>query len=428
MSVQDKMTSFFDKLAPTINKLGNNIYLRSISNTMMGTIGPLMVGSIAVLFLAFPIQGVKDAIAAIGLTPILAAVNSITIGGLALYVVFLMAKNLVSMLLPNEDGTLIGALALMSFLIITPLGALEGGGNAIPTQWLGASGVFSAFIVAIISAKIYELFVKKHITIKMPDSVPSVVTKSFDSLLPAFAIGIVFIIIRLIFQNTSFGNLHQFIYSLIQTPLQGLGTSLPATLVFGTVAQLLWFFGIHGTNVINPLVQPLRLALDAENMAALAAGQALPHIIGNAFWSINTWGATTLGLILLMLRSKSSQYREMGKIALVPGILGITEPLVFGLPLVFNFSFFFPYIFNNVIIILLSYFLTSIGIIARCSGVQCIFGLPLGFHAMVGGHWTIVVWQIISQLVISPVLWYPWFKMAEKKKVQEENEAANLVA
>ena len=419
MSIQDKMTGFFDKLAPTVNKLGNNVYLRAISNTMMGTIGPLMVGSIAVLLLAFPIQGVKDAIAAIGLTPILAVVNSVTIGGLALYVSFLMAKNLVSSLL-NEDGALIGALSLMGFLIITPLGPLEGGGNGIPTQWLGASGVFSAFIIGIITAKVYELFVKKHITIKMPESVPPVVTKSFDSLFPAMTLGCIFMLIRLLFQMTSFGSMHQFIYSMIQAPLQGLGTSLPATLVFGTVAQLFWFFGIHGTNVINPLVQPLRLALDTENLTALAAGLPLPNIIGNAFWSINTWGATTLGLIFLMLRSKSKQYREMGKIALVPGLLGITEPLVFGLPLVFNFDFFFPYIFNNVIIILLSYFLTAIGVVARCSGVQCIFGLPLGFHAMVGGHWTIVVWQLISQLIISPVLWYPWFKMAEKKKVQEE--------
>jgi len=90
----------------------------------------------------------------------------------------------------------------------------------------------------------------------MPETVPSVVTKSFNSLLPAFAIGFVFIVIRLIFQSTSFGNMHQFIYSLIQAPLQGLGTSLPATLIFGTVAQLLWFFGIHGTNVINPIVRP----------------------------------------------------------------------------------------------------------------------------------------------------------------------------
>ena len=80
MNFKDKMSNFFTKITPVVNKLGQNTYLRTISNTMMGTLGPLMVGSVAVLLLAFPVDAVKTFIASIGLTPILSAVNSVTIG------------------------------------------------------------------------------------------------------------------------------------------------------------------------------------------------------------------------------------------------------------------------------------------------------------------------------------------------------------
>ena len=60
------------------------------------------------------------------------------------------------------------------------------------------------------------------------------------------------------------------------------------------------------------------------------------------------------------------------------------------------------------------------GLVARCSGAQPIFGLPLGFHAMVSGRISVVILQLVLQLIISPLLWYPWFKMAEKEALTKE--------
>jgi PTS system cellobiose-specific IIC component len=422
--IQGKLTGFFNKMAPAINKIGQNKYLQTISSTMMGTLGPVMVGSVAVLLLTFPVAAVKEFLAAMGLTPILAVVNSVTIGALALYVVALMARNLVNTIVPEEDGNIAGVLALMCFLIITPLAKTAEGVNAIPTTWLGAQGVFSAMIVGLIVGRIFALFREKKWTIKMPDSVPPMVTRTFDSLMPCFLVGILFILINRGFMATPYESMHQFIYAIIQKPIQGLGATLPATLLTSLIMQLLWFFGIHGTNIVNPIVQPFRLALDAENVAALAVGAQLPNIVGNGFFSIVCWGGSGLGLVFWMLRSKSKQYRQLGKVAIIPALFGITEPIIFGTPLVFNFDFFVPFVLNNSINLSIAYFLTSIGIVSRASGAQPIFGLPLGFHAMVGGSLSIVILQLVIQLVISPILWYPWFKRAEKKALLREQEEA----
>lgn len=412
------------KVSPVFQKLGESKYLQTISASMMGTLTPIIIGSIAVLLLAFPIEAVQNAVAAAGLTSLLSAVNSLTIGAMALYVAFLMAKNLVTKFCPKEDGALAGVLSLMSFLVLTPLGQTADEVTAIPTTWLGAQGVFSAMIIGLCVGRIFILFKQKNITIKMPDSVPPMVTRVFDSLFPGLTVGILVVIVAKIFEMTSFGSMHEFIYTLIQEPLKGIGGSIGAIIICSLIQQFLWFFGIHGTNVIMPIVQALWMSMDAENLTAFAAGDPLPNIGGYAFFNIITWGGTALGLVLLMLFSKSKQYKQLGKIAIVPALFGITEPVIFGTPLVLNFNLAVPFITNNTICLIAAYVLTRIGIVARCAGTTTIFGMPLGFHAIVGGSVSIIIMQLFLQLVLSPILWFPWFKRVERMAVKQEKGGA----
>lgn len=423
---KENLTRFMtEKLSPVFQMLGQNKYLQTISASMMGTLGPIIVGSIAVLLLVFPVAAVSNAIQAAGLAPILTTVNNVTIGAMALYVVFLMAKNLVEKFMPEENGALTGVMALMAFLIMTPLDQTKDEVTAIPSTWLGAQGVFSAMLIGLLVGRIYVLFRQKNWTVKMPDSVPPMVTQTFDSLFPTLTVAVLAIVGGRLFELTSYGSLHQFIYSVIQSPLKGIGGSIGAIIICSLIQQFLWFFGIHGTNVILPIVQPLWMAMDAENLQALAAGQALPNIGGYAFFNIVTWSGTALGLVLLMLFSKSAQYKQLGKVAIVPALFGITEPVIFGTPLVLNFDFVVPFVTNNTIALIVAYVLTRMGIVARCAGTTTIFGMPLGFFAIVGGSVSIVVLQLFIQLVLSPILWFPWFKRAEKKAIAQEKAAEN---
>lgn len=418
--MRDKLTVFFNKLAPIFAKLGANKYLQTISAAMMGTLGPIIVGSIAVLLIVFPVAAVPAFLESAGLTPVLRAVNTVTIGGMALYVAFLMAKNIVTKFLPQEDGALAGVMALMAFLIVTPLDATAEGVTAIPSTWLGAQGVFSAMLIGIGAGRLYVLFQQKGWTIKMPASVPPMVTKVFDSLIPTIVVGILAIVVKWAFSFTSFGSMHQCIYTLVQEPLKGIGGNIGAVIFICVVQQILWFFGIHGSNVIMPIVKALWIAMDAENLAAIAAGQTPPNATGYAFYVIVTWSGLALGLVLLMLISKSKQYRQLGRVAIVPALFGITEPVIFGTPLVLNFDLAIPFIFNNSIALLLAYIATKMGILAVFTGVTPIFGLPLGFHAAIQGKVSIIIMQLIIQLILSPILWYPWFKIVEKRAIAAE--------
>jgi PTS system cellobiose-specific IIC component len=76
--------------------------------------------------------------------------------------------------------------------------------------------------------------------------------------------------------------------------------------------------------------------------------------------------------------------------------------------------------------LILAYVLTKLGIVAKFIGVQAIFGLPLGFHAAVEGSISIILLQLFIQLVLSPVLWYPWFKRLDLRTYREEQAAEGV--
>lgn len=415
----NKIEAFFNKINPAIEKISANKYLRAISGGMMATLPITIIGSIAVLLLVFPIDAVKEVIGSLGLAPVLSVANTFTIGALALYVAFLVAKNLVQQFMQEEDGSTAGIASLLSFLIVTPLAQTIDEVAAIPTTWLGAQGVFSAMIIALLSGRIYVLAKQRGWTIKMPESVPPMVTKVFEGLIPTILTGVLFILVAKVFSMTDFGSMHQAIYTILQVPLQNLGGSLWAMVLLTVIAQTLWFFGIHGTNVTNPIVTPIWMALDVMNLNAVLAGGAGINIIGNAFFMTVTFGGTALGLVINMLMSKSKQYRELGKLSIVPALFGITEPVIFGTPLVLNFKFAIPFIFNNAVLIILAYVLTLTGIVPRFMGATYIFGLPIGFSAAIQGSIRIVIMQLAFQ-VLAFFMWRPFFKMQEKEALQAE--------
>ncbi|UDM71812.1 PTS sugar transporter subunit IIC [Vagococcus fluvialis] len=419
--MKEKITNFFDKVNPWFDKLGRNPYLQAISNAMMATLGPVFIGSISVLIIV--LMNMNNSLAKMtGIINLLGKMNTVTLGATAIYVTILMAYHLVRKLDENEDAITAAIISLISFLIITPLGQTTDDVAAIPTTWLGAQGMFSAIIIGIVSAKIFLAIKHRGWTIKMPDGVPPMVTRMFEGLIPTILIGIFFGLVSFGFSATSFSSMHQFVFSIIQEPLKGIGGSIGAVIILSLLQQILWFFGIHGTNVIMPIATPLWMAMDMENLAAIQAGLTPPNIVGLAFFNIITWSGLGLGLVILMLRAKSKQYREVGKIALVPSLFGITEPLIFGAPLVLNFDLAIPFITNNTIALILSYVLTKIGIVAKFTGVQAIFGLPVGFHAAVQGSISIILLQLFIQLILSPILWYPWFKRLDNKTYKMEIE------
>lgn len=427
--MKEKLTLFFEKIEPVFNKISSNVYLQAISESMMATLGPIFVGSIAILLVVLPGQ-VPQLSFISNFASILQKLHKLTVGAMALYVVALIAYNLTKKIDKNESGITVSVIALICFLLMSPMGTIEDGTNAIPVTWLGAQGVFSAMIIGLVSARLFLEIKRRKWVIKMPEGVPAFVAKIFESLVPTIMIITLFAIIGYLFESTSYGSMHQFIYSIIQVPLQGLGNSIVTLVIVSIISQLLWFFGIHGGNVIGPLINPVLMAMDAQNLTAFVSGDTPPFITGYAFYSIITWGGTSLGLVLLMLRARSKQYREVGKLSLVPILFGVGEPVVFGTPLVLNFKLVIPLITNNAINLIIAYLFVKFGIVSVFSGAAPVFGLPLGVYAAFQGSISVIILHLVLQLIVNPILWYPWFKRLDqgtyKNELGFQDKTANL--
>ena len=98
-----------------------------------------------------------------------------------------------------------------------------------------------------------------------------------------------------------------------------MGDSLPSFLFFNLATNLLWFFGLHGGNIIGSITNPIYTPLALENFALYEAGQAPTHIISGSFGKCFTSGGVgsmfSLAIIMVLF-AKSEQFKTLGKLAL----------------------------------------------------------------------------------------------------------------
>ena len=410
------------KYQPIVTKVSSNRCLKAIMNGMMAALPATIAGSLAALIKQLPIPVYQDFLTNTGLADILQLPITFTTNFLAILFVFSITYSLVESF--EKKGLTAAILSTVSFMIITPVEPAEstfGLAFNIPMTWLGAAGMFAAIIVAFIVGRAFVWITDKGWTIKMPDSVPPFIKDSFAALVPGFIIIGIFTVIAGIFANTSFGSFHQMIYTLLQIPLQGLGGNIWALLFVSLLSQIFWFFGIHGTMVVLSVMMPIWMAMDAAQLNAYSAGETLPNIVGFMFYSVYTHGGTALGLAILMLFARSARYKTLGKISIVPAVFGITEPLIFGAPLVFNPIFAIPFIGGSALSLVVSYLATLVGLLPRLSGISTPQGTPIIVQGLMAGGWKIAVFQV-NLIAFWVALWYPFFKIADNHALDQETE------
>lgn len=231
---------------------------------------------------------------------------------------------------------------------------------------IGATGIFTGLIIGTLAVQIYRICVKRGWSIKMPNSVPKGVSDSFTSLIPCFIIAVVFLLIDtvLIMCNTDIFNLLYIPFSFVS----GLVDTWWGVLIIVFLIHFLWFFGIHGATIITSFTNAFVLANMASNVAGgfhVYAGE-----FNNAFTTIGGSGATLGSVLYMAFMSKSHQLRELGKVAVVPGIFNINEPLLFGLPIVYNIDLVIPFVLAPMASSMVGYFAIATHFVPKITAQQ----------------------------------------------------------
>jgi PTS system cellobiose-specific IIC component len=400
------------------SRIASNRYLDSISKGLMATLPILMIGSLALLLGVFPYDPWIEFVQSVGIEKYFLAASTVTTSCLSIYASFLIGYQLAGHFKQNQIPA--GIVSLFAFFITTPL--TDDGG--LTMAFMGARGLFGAMFAALIATRLYCLLMgKEKLKIHMPDGVPPMIASMFSSLVPAILVGFTFIFISFGFSFTSWGSFSQMVYSSIVTPLNSLGGSVWSLVVLLLVQMFLWFFGIHGSNVISGVITAVYLPMATANMEAYAAGKELPNILGNTFYNaysgIGGAGGTLSLCIIILLFAKSKQNKEMGKLGIVPGLFTINEPVVFGYPLIMNPLLAIPFILTPIVQTLVAYFAMASGIVPKLTGVQVPWCLPVIIKPLLSGGWQAAVLQVVC-VIVGCLVWYPFFKLSDKQSYQKE--------
>ena len=435
---------------PVANKVGNQKFLVALRDSFIGTMPVIMTGSFALMINAF----LADLPGQFGWTWItttfqwLIDINWLVFKGsipiVVLLFLFTFGVNIARIY--NTDKVSAGLVAVASYVItiggsISKTFELAGDSQAvkkaveklpefkltgnslavtlngvIPGDQISARGYFTAILIGFVSVIIFCKVMNRNWTIKLPDSVPPAIMKPFLSIIPA-AIAMYVVGITTYIFNTVTGDLMiNWIYKVLQAPLLSMSQSFWAVLLIVFLNKIFWFFGLHGGNVLAPVMASLFGVTMLANLEAFQAGQTIPYM-----WTVNSFGAfvwfDAIGVAIAILwQAKNKHYREVAKLGIFPMIFNIGEPVMYGLPIVLNPIMFIPYVLTPLLMVTVSYWATAWGLVAPVTqNVTWVMPPVLyGFFAT-AFDWRAIVLSLIN-IAISTFVYLPFVKMADKQQ------------
>jgi len=376
--MMNSFNAFMEKhIVPFATKLNEQRHVAAIRDAFMYTFPITMAASIVILInnLIFSKQGF---IAQILFLPkffphleeaqkLLTSVTNGTMNIMSIFIAYLVARNLAKYF--HADDMLVGMTGIAVFMILYSPSIMKGGVTYLPTTYMGAQGLFVAMICGgLVGEFLPKLTRIKKLQIKMPDMVPPAVARSFNGLIPIVIVIMLASVLNYFIQMVSPQGINDVIYNTIQTPLTHIGVNIYGVIIIAIVQNLLWLVGIHGPNTLNALRSIIFTEADLSNQTFINAHGTVwgvPHrvtwgVLNDVFANMGGSGMT-LGLIIaIFLVSRRKDYRTIAKMALVPGLFNINEPLMFGLPIVLNPIMAVPFVLTPVVNILIGYMVTVV--------------------------------------------------------------------
>ncbi|CAI3674391.1 PTS system, lactose/cellobiose-family IIC component [Clostridium neonatale] len=435
MSISQKLN---ETVIPAVMKFVNLKPVVALKDGILFILPLTLIGSVFLLLAQIPYQPFNDWMASMlssnWTEPLMQAY------GASFKIIALVATMAIAYVYTKNEGHepfSAGVISLVVFLLTTnSYVTLESGekvSEVIPKAWTGGEGMVTAIIIGLLVGMIYSWFLRKNITIKMPAGVPQGVANSFAALIPGAVIIVGATIIYTIFKyglNTTF---IEWIYKMIQTPLQGLSDSLGGVIVMCFLIPSLWWLGVHGSTIVGGVMDGILITNATSNQAIIDSGLPLTienggRIVTQQFKDcvVNLSGAgATIGLVICMLfLAKSAQSKQLGKLAIVPACFNINEPVIFGTPIVMNPFMAIPFIATPVVIGVLQYLAISMGLIPLYTGVVVPWTTPPIISGFLTGGWRTALFQVVV-IAISTAIYFPFFKKVDNMNYENEKSAQN---
>ncbi|MFJ5625056.1 PTS sugar transporter subunit IIC [Peribacillus loiseleuriae] len=420
--------NFLEKyFTPIASKIERQRHISSIKNGMIGLMAVLMVGSFSLIIMAiggmFP-DGSVVKLFFDKYNSIIGLPFTFTFGLLSVYCAVSISYNHARQLdIPFLHAIIGGVLTTLILNVKVVDGVLD-------TSFLDSRGLFVAIFASLLTVELMAFFMKRKITIRFK-GLPDGISQTFEAIIPLVMILFLAVSVNATILNLTGGsNLPEAFTHFLAPSINSIDTPY-AVFLISFLEMIFWFIGLNGYAILIGFVLPFMTQYLGENAAAYAAGEPIPHVFAPNFWDyfLGFSGSGITGaIVILALFSKSKELKAVGRASVVPAVFTISEPVVFGLPVVFNPYFFIPFVLGTPTLGVLSYFVFDLGWVRP--PIANVGGTPIPLAQFLSTmDWRAIILGF-AILAVAILMYYPFFKMYEKsvlaKEKQEEKQKSSL--
>ena len=416
------------KVMPIANKMAGQRHLAAIRDAFISLLPINLMGGITAIIKSPPVTedttngfllAWQSLVTSEQASVILGWLYAFTLGAMSLYICVGVTHFLCRHYKINNFIPILFSI-LGFFLIVTNPIELGWSSKSLEFSYIDGKGLIPALFVSIFTTELYRFMKEKNFgKISMPPSVPPSLSDVFASLIPGMCIILSYIVIFAIFNGIG-TTLPRFIFETL-TPAFKAADSLIFVILITVLTHVLWFFGIHDA-ALSGIVGPIRDGNLSMNATAKVAGESLEYIFTTPFWvyfvAIGGCGAV-MGLAIILMKVKSKQLKTVGRVGIIPAFFGISEPLIFGIPLMLNPMFFIPFIFAATFNAVVSFLLMDIGMIAKTFSLVS-WNMPSIFGAFFSTLDLKASILIVVLTVIDLFIYYPFVKIYDKQLYEKE--------
>lgn len=430
----DAIVKMLEKHQPFFEKISRNIYLQAIKDGFLGCMPIVLTSSIFLLIATLP--GV------VGITlpqPLIDWCNKLynfTMGVMGIMVAGTTAKNFTASMnrrMPagkvlNDGSTMVAAQCSMLLLAVTQFTTKFNGSelSVFDCTSMGTRGLFSAYIAAFITVWVYKFCVSRDLTIKLPKEVPGAIAQNFRDIIPFGGAVIICGIIDVVVRNLMGVPFSELLIKLL-SPLFTAAETYPGLILIQAATAFFWFIGVHGPSIVQPGIDPIRLANQAENLKVLLAGGHPAHSLTFNMSLVGEFGgtgATFIVPLLLILFMKSKQLKAVGKASIVPVAFAVNEPLLFGAPMILNPYMLIPFVAAGCVnVSVAKFFIDNVGMNGFSFVVPWATPAPIGIFITTNFQLIALVFVAII-ILLDAIIYLPFLKAYDKLLCDQEAERA----
>ena len=416
-----------DKVDALFARLEEVMAFQAIRQGLILTIPVLLVGSFCLIFLNLPLEPYQDALAgAPHIEGLLNFVYNATMGIFSLYVAVAVALRYANACAEWHGAFFIqGApfAALAAYLMSVGFGA-EGFDLVV----LSTRSLFIAIVCGLASSVLYCRLVRlRRAPALYGDTLDNVFNQAVSGLLPIAAVIALFAALNAaVAALTASSCIEQLFFDGVSALFPLATATLGSGLLYLLLNNVMWFFGIHGGNMLDGVAQSVFVPGTAANAASLAAGGGTVQIVTKTFFdvfaSIGGAGALLSLLVAILLFGHRRNVRRLSAFAAVPMAFNVSEIMMFGLPVVWNPTLFVPFILVPLVNLVVAYAATAVGLVPPTVVDVTWTAPPLVGGYVATGSVAGAVLQLVN-IAVGAVLYLPFLRRYERaadERAQDE--------